>query len=159
MLQGLRSRGIRPFVTIHHFTNPLWFEAKGAFASPESVRLFERFARRVVEYFGDLCDIWTTFNEPNVYAGLGYFLGEFPPGKRGRFIQAARVTRNLCLAHATAYHTIHSLQANARVGWAQHYVVFKPRRPQSAIDRWLSACIDRRFNVSFAASILAAQSR
>src|SRR5216684_2240791 len=94
MLQALRSRGIRPFVTIHHFTNPLWFEAKGAFASPESVRLFERFARRVVEYLGDLCDNWSTFNEPNVYTGLGYFLGEFPPGKNALFMSSNRTRRS-----------------------------------------------------------------
>src|ERR1700694_1362962 len=28
MLQALRERGIRPFVTLHHFTTPLWLEAK-----------------------------------------------------------------------------------------------------------------------------------
>ncbi len=33
-------------------------------------------------------------------------------------------------------------------------MVFKPRRPQSAIDRWLCAFIDRRFNENFAESIL-----
>jgi beta-glucosidase len=154
MLQALRDRGMRPFVTIHHFTNPLWFEDQGAFASPESVRLFERFARRVVESLGDLCRDWSTFNEPNVYAALGYFLGEFPPGKKGRFIQAARVTRNLCLAHAAAYRAIHQIQPQAQVGWAQHYVVFKARKPESAIDRWIARFIDRRFNNNFADSIL-----
>src|SRR5215467_11749729 len=47
ILKALRDRGIRPFVTLHHFTNPLWFESKGGFANPESVSLFERFTRRV----------------------------------------------------------------------------------------------------------------
>ncbi|HEX7289245.1 MAG TPA: family 1 glycosylhydrolase, partial [Candidatus Angelobacter sp.] len=84
---------------------------------------------------------------------LGYFLGEFPPGKKGRFVQAALVTRNLCLAHAAAYRAIHALQANANAGWAQHYVVFKPKRPEAAADRWLAGFIDRRFNENFAESI------
>lgn len=153
MLKALHERRVRPFVTLHHFTNPLWFEARQGFAAPESVSLFQRYTRRVISALGDLCTDWTTFNEPNVYAALGYFLGEFPPGKRGRFLQAALVTRNLCLAHAAAYRTIHSLQADANVGWAQHYVVFKPRRPQSPVDRWLSRFIDRRFNENFAESI------
>jgi beta-glucosidase len=157
MLKALGRRRIRPFVTLHHFTNPLWFEAKGAFASPESVRLFQRFTQRVIAGLGDLCTDWTTFNEPNVYASLGYFLGEFPPGRKGRFLQAALVTRNLCLAHAAAYRTIHSLQEKANVGWAQHYVVFKPRRPQSALDQWLCAFIDRRFNENFAESLRSGQ--
>ena len=153
MLKALHQRGMRPFVTLHHFTNPLWFEAKGAFLAPESIALFQGFTQRVIAALGDLCRDWITFNEPNVYASLGYFLGEFPPGKKGRFVQAARVTRNLCLAHAEAYRTIHALQKDANVGWAQHYVVFKPRRPESAVDRWLCGFIDRRFNDNFAESI------
>jgi beta-glucosidase len=84
---------------------------------------------------------------------LGYFLGEFPPGKKGRVLEAAQVTKNLCLAHAAAYHTIHSLQWDANVGWAQHYVVFKPRRPESPVDRWLCGFIQRRFNDNFSESI------
>lgn len=153
MLKALHERGIRPFVTLHHFTNPQWFEDKGAFAGKESVSLFQRFTQRVVGALGDLCRDWATFNEPNVYVSLGYFLGEFPPGKKGRALQAAEVTNNLCRAHAAAYHTIHSLQADASVGWAQHYVVFKPRRPESAVDRWLCRFIHRRFNDNFAEGI------
>ena len=153
MLTELRARGIRPFVTLHHFTNPLWFEKRGAFESLESVRPFVRYAQRIVAALQGLCSDWCTFNEPNVYVYLGYFLGEFPPGRKGRVLQAARVTRNLCLAHAAAYRAIHAVQPHARVGWAQHYVVFKPRRPESAIDRWFCAFVDRRFNDNFAESI------
>lgn len=154
MLEALRDRGMRPFVTLHHFTNPLWFENRGAFLAKDSVPLFDRYTRYVIENLGDLCSDWTTFNEPNVYASLGYFLGEFPPGRRGHFIQAARVTRNLCLAHAAAYRTLHSMQTGANVGWAQHFVVFKPRRRKSGIDRWLAKFVDRRFNDNFAEGIL-----
>ncbi len=153
MLQALRERGLRPFVTLHHFTNPIWFEKKGAFEAADSVRRFERFTMRTVRALADLCSDWVTFNEPNVYTALGYFLGEFPPGKKGRFVQAAGVTRNLCLAHARAYRAIHEIQPQASVGWAQHYVVFKPRRPGSAADRRLCGFIDRRFNENFAESI------
>ena len=84
MLNGLHERGLRPFVCLHHFTNPLWFENTGAFLRSESVDRFERFARKVVESLGDLCSDWVTFNEPNVYSVLGYQLGEFPPGRKGR---------------------------------------------------------------------------
>ncbi|MDR0709649.1 MAG: family 1 glycosylhydrolase, partial [Spirochaetaceae bacterium] len=31
----LREYGIRPLVTLHHFTNPRWFEEKGAFLARE----------------------------------------------------------------------------------------------------------------------------
>jgi beta-glucosidase len=157
MLKALQSRNIRPFVTLHHFTNPQWFEAKQGFANPESVRLFQRFTQRVIGSLGDLCRDWVTFNEPNVYVSLGYFLGDFPPGKKGRILQVAQVTRNICLAHSASYRTIHSLQADANVGWAQHYVVFKPRRPGSTVDQWLCGFIQRRFNDNFAETIRSGQ--
>jgi beta-glucosidase len=153
MLMALRDRGLRPFVTLHHFTNPLWFESRGAFETPESISAFERFTRRAVAAFKDLCSDWSTFNEPNVYTSLGYFLGEFPPGRKGRVLQVARVSRNLALAHAAAYRAIHALQPDANVGWAQHYVVFKPLHPESAMDRWFCRFVDRRFNDNFAESL------
>ena len=71
------------------------------------------------------------------------FWANFLREKKGVSLQAARVTRNLCLAHAAAYRMIHSLQKDANVGWAQHYVVFKPRRTESTTDRWLCSFIQR----------------
>ena len=53
-------------------------------------------------------DLWCTINEPNVVATLGYLVGEFPPGQRSP-LAPFRVTRNLLLAHAAAYHAIHCL--------------------------------------------------
>ncbi|HZR31622.1 MAG TPA: family 1 glycosylhydrolase [Terriglobales bacterium] len=148
MLQGLRERGIRPFVTLHHFTNPLWFEHKGAFLDFEAPQLFERFTRRVISEFGDLCEDWVTFNEPNVYAALGYVVGEFPPGKRGDFVSAIRALSGMGRAHALAYRAIHELQPSAQVGWAHNYVVFHPAA-DSKLDRGIVRLVHELFNESF----------
>jgi beta-glucosidase len=72
-------------------------------------------------------------------------------------MQAAHVTENLCRAHAAAYRKIHQLQPNANVGWAQHFVVFKPTRVDSALDRWICSFIDQRFNNNFADTIRTGQ--
>src|SRR5579872_6270975 len=40
ILKALRDRGMRPFVTLHHFTNPLWFEIKGHFLPPNQSTFF-----------------------------------------------------------------------------------------------------------------------
>src|SRR5215469_2692320 len=40
MLQGLRERGIQPLVTLHHFTDPLWFAERGAFLTPDAEARF-----------------------------------------------------------------------------------------------------------------------
>src|SRR5207302_1769614 len=79
MLIGLRSRGIEPLVTLHHFTHPIWFEKHGAFRSPDAVEYFTRYVTHAVEALGDLCDFWCTINEPNIYSTFGYELADFPP--------------------------------------------------------------------------------
>jgi glutamate synthase (ferredoxin) len=52
-LQALVGRGIRPLLTLHHFSNPLWLEEKGAFAKRDNITYFLRFVRRMVEGVGD----------------------------------------------------------------------------------------------------------
>ncbi|MBV9670420.1 MAG: glycoside hydrolase family 1 protein, partial [Acidobacteriales bacterium] len=154
MLRHLRELGIRPHVTLHHFTHPIWFERQGGFLSPRSPYLFSRFVRKVVTMLGPLCSDWATFNEPNVYTSLGYQVGYFPPGYRGRLFDGARVTLNMAHAHARAYDVIHSLQPNASVGWAQHIIVLAPTRTESRVDQKLCDLHDRLFNGNFADTVI-----
>jgi beta-glucosidase len=149
MLQGLRERGIRPFVCLHHFTNPRWFEAKGAFLSDDAVPRFERFADRVADALGDLCSDWLTFNEPNVYGSLGYVLGEFPPGRTGDFIAYSRTVRAMLSAHAAAYRVLHRRSSAANVGFTVNLQRFAPERPHHLGDRLLTRVLERSFNAIF----------
>ena len=152
MLQGLRDRGIEPMVTLHHFSNPLWFEEKGAFLAPDAIPIFTRFVARVVEELGDLCDLWCTINEPNVYSVIGYLLGVWPPG--GHDARAAfRVAGTLARAHAAAYHAIHQRQPNARVGWAQNFNILDPAT-DSPLDRFAAAVQDAAYNDFFPRAVL-----
>lgn len=146
MLRGLRARGIEPLITLHHFTNPLWLERLGAFENPRAVPLFARFAARCVEALGDLCDLWCTVNEPNIYASLGYLVGTWPPGRKGDLLALAHVQTNLLRAHAAAYHAIHAAQPSARVGLAHHIRIFDPAQPSSPLDRFAAAGQDTGFN-------------
>jgi beta-glucosidase len=119
MLRGLHQRGLRPMVTLHHFTNPLWLVEQGGWESEQVVGRFDHFTRKVVGALRDLVDLWCTINEPNVYAYSAYGLGLWPPGRHD--VRATfRVMRNMLQAHAAAYHAIHELQPSAQVGVAQH---------------------------------------
>src|SRR5579871_2404651 len=149
MLQALHHRGMRPFVCLHHFCHPLWFERKGGFLAPGADRQFELLARKVVAELGDLCQDWVTFNEPNVYAALGYVLGEFPPGGKGELLNAIRVLSGMGRAHARAYRAIHELQPQAQVGWAHNYVVFEPVASGGKLDRLVASLAAELFNNSF----------
>jgi beta-glucosidase len=58
----------------------------------------------------------------------------WPPGRKS--IPAAyQATRNLLLAHARAYHAIHSLQPDSRIGLSHQIHPLQPRHPGSPLDR------------------------
>ena len=130
MLSGLIERNIRPMVCLHHFAHPLWFEQKGAFLSPDCVQDFSRFVKFTVTELSDLCSDWITINEPNVYAVEGYLDGNHPPARRGHLREFFRVLGNMALCHGAAYHLIHNLQKDARVSFANHFIIFTRARDQ-----------------------------
>jgi beta-glucosidase len=156
ILLGLRHRGIEPMVTLHHFTNPLWLEARGGWERADVVvPLFERFTARVVKALGDLCDLWCTINEPNVYATMGYLASaSMPPGREGDLRATARVIRNMLLAHGAAYRVLHAQQRLARVGLAHHMVYFDPLRKGHPLDQLIARFQDGAFNQAILTALL-----
>lgn len=137
MLADLRDRRIKPLVTLHHFTEPLWFADRGGFAREDNIRFFVRYVTRAVEHLRDLCDFWITINEPNVYVSMGYVLGIYPPGKHD-LLTAKRVLRNLVQAHVEAFYAIRRLQPQAQIGYCLDYRLFDPARHLSPLDRGLA---------------------
>ena len=147
MLQALRDRDIEPMVTLHHFSNPIWFEDQGGWTNQAAVSYFNRYVEQVVKALGDYTTLWCTINEPNVYTVMGYMRGEFPPGKEDTRL-GVLAFRNLLRAHAKAYKTIHRIQDDARVGLAHNYRVFDPARPKHLLDRLASWVRDVGYNRS-----------
>jgi beta-glucosidase len=59
-------------VTLHHFTEPLWFVDRGGFEREENIDLFVAFAQRCLDTFGSRVKYWCTVNEPvGARAALG----------------------------------------------------------------------------------------
>ncbi|HJE51710.1 MAG TPA: family 1 glycosylhydrolase [Tessaracoccus flavescens] len=133
----LREAGIRPLVTLHHFNDPVWFSELGGFRGRHATDHFDRYVRHVVTSLGDLVDEWITINEPNVFAYLGYFLGEWPPAQRG-VLPYLSALRGMAKAHQSAYQLIHAIQPTAKVGVAHHLRDFQPARPANPLDRLIT---------------------
>lgn len=138
VLQALREHGLEPFVTLHHFTNPLWLADAGGWLRAEAVAAFERFVARVAAEYRDLVRYWITINEPTVYAFHSYHLGVWPPGRRSA-AAALRVLRHLARAHLAAYRALKAANPDALVGVAHHLAVIDPARPASPADRAVAA--------------------
>lgn len=137
-LGALGAGGIRPLVTLHHFTNPSWFEAAGGWVNPQAPEIFDRFVRYAASHLGDLVTDWCTINEPNVYATGGWLFGEFPPARRNAILDMRKVLRHMAIAHCTAYRSLKEQDAACRVGFAHHLRVFDPLDPSNRLHRALS---------------------
>jgi beta-glucosidase len=154
MLRGLKERGILPMVTLHHFTDPLWVSERGAWENTETVALFEKFVRKTVDALKEYCTLWCTLNEPNGYALNGYAnsIAGFPPGKKSLKL-AMQVLANMVRGHAAAYHAIHKIQPEARVGFALNYRSFVPYHAWSPLDRWVTNNLFSGVNASFPSAL------
>lgn len=151
VLKALKKRNLTPIVTLWHFTVPVWFSARGGFEAKDSPALFSRYAAFVVHQLSDLCEHFSTMNEPNVYATHGYLYGVWPPFKQTRFLWKKvgksdgtarlarpiarlrhffayrRVEANLVKAHNVTYKIIKHLAPHAQVSIVKHVHVFKAR--------------------------------
>ncbi len=151
-VEWLNAHGIRPLVTLHHFTNPMWFENKGAFEKKENIFCFIRFVEKMVTAFGPRVTEYITINEPNVYATNGYFFGIWPPGVNS-LSRATHVMSVLVEAHIVAYGLIHAMQrkmgvTGTRVSYANHVRVFAPEDPKNLFHRLGARTLERFFQGS-----------
>ncbi|MET9888038.1 family 1 glycosylhydrolase [Streptomyces sp. NPDC006430] len=128
VIDALLARGIRPMITIHHFSNPVWVDDPGdptcaagpsdknlcgldhPVGGPQVVQEMAEFAKLLAERFGNRVDEWATVNEPMVYMHFAHAFGAGPPGKanlvtdfKGRYQGALR---NLIDAHSRMYKAI-----------------------------------------------------
>ena len=148
-IEYMIEKGIKPLLTIHHFTNPLWFEDMGAFEHKDSPEIFLSLTKKVVEAFGDIVSEYITINEPNVYATNSLLWGYWPPEKKS---MAALVNcfSNMTAAHILSYNYIHEKRRqmgydDTRVSFANHLRVFEPKNPKNPFHRIASSLSEYLF--------------
>lgn len=124
VLVSLRERGLEPFVTLWHFTNPVWFAELGGFENKKASEYFSRYADFVSQNLGELAECWITVNEPMVYAANSHFRGIWPPQKKFSAVGYFKVVWNLISAHKSAYRAIHKNNLKAKVGIAKNNIYF-----------------------------------
>jgi beta-glucosidase len=67
MIDEALRLGLTPFVTLHHFTHPIWFEEQGGWLADDAVSIFARYVEKVCTIL-DGVEWICTINEPNVLA-------------------------------------------------------------------------------------------
>jgi len=172
----IRGRGMVPFVTVNHFSLPLWLHdpiaTRDALAgrapdaalpaglrhpgwlSRATVREFRKYAAYLAWKLGPLVKYWSPINEPLIVANNGFVnirgvsAGYFPPGAFS-FTAAITAVRNLERANAAAYDAIKRFDRHSRVGPVQNMVAFTPANPASRRDVVGAAHADYLFNRLF----------
>ncbi len=124
VLQSAKYHGLKTFVTLHHFTNPLWFSNKGGFEKKENVQHFVRYAEACAKRLYEYVDFWITINEPEIHSTHSYLLGIFPPQQKS-LIKTFKVIKNLLLAHNLSSPKI-KFYGNKPVSMAYHLSDVQP---------------------------------
>lgn len=148
VIRALRDRGMEPFVTLWHWTHPVWLEEKGGAESSEFPGYFSRYARYVTEKLGTEVKFWMTLNEPTSVILNSYWQGNWPPQKRSIFA-VLKVFRVLSRAHNLAYDEIKKNHPEAQVGFGNILEYIEPADSNNPINRftvWLAGYFaDRKF--------------
>ena len=157
LLDALRAAGIRPLVTVHHFSNPVWVDDPRdadckngpsdanlcGFGHPTGgpliVAALAAHAKLLAERFGDRVDEWGTVNEPINYLVAAYGVAQFPPARLGIFDPIQNIVpplRDYMAAHVAMYDAIKAADTKdadgdgvaASVGMSLATVLYVPAR-------------------------------
>ena len=120
---ALKNRGLEPFVTLWHFTNPIWIKNIGGWTNKKTPFYFARYVEKIAKEFLDV-KFWITINEPLVYAGNAYFKGVWPPREKS-LLKYIRVLNNFSVAHKKAYEAVKRINRSAQVGIAKNNIYFE----------------------------------
>ena len=127
VIDELVARDIKPMITVHHFSSPIWLDdprvadcpASGPTdenlcgwghpqGGPMAVEELAEFAGELARRYGDRVDEWVSLNEPVNYLVASYLLSVFPPGRNliFSFEDFVDVIRSFMEAHARVYDAI-----------------------------------------------------
>ncbi|GLO67417.1 MULTISPECIES: glycoside hydrolase family 1 protein [Oceanobacillus] len=148
VIDELIANDIEPFVNLFHFDMPLPMQEIGGWENREVIKMYQQYAKKAFELFGDRVKRWFTFNEPIVPVEGGYLYNFHYPNvvDAKRAIQVAYHT---IIAHATAVQTFRELNVtNGKIGIILNLTPSYPRSEHKA-DQKAAHIADLFFNRSF----------
>jgi beta-glucosidase len=152
LLEGLREREIRPFVTLYHWDLPQALEDAGGWAARDTVERYVEYAQIVFAELGGLADDWITHNEPWVTSFLGHAYGTKAPGARD-WPTAIRAAHHVLLSHGLAVQAFREARDDGRIGITLDLTVARPGRDRDD-DRAAAERLDGHQNRWFLDAVL-----
>ncbi|MBX5484430.1 MAG: glycoside hydrolase family 1 protein [Myxococcaceae bacterium] len=178
-LAELKKQGLRPLVTLNHYTLPLWIHdpvachqdldtcpRKGWVDRDGTVTEIAKYAGFVAQEFGGEVDTWATLNEPMAVVLPGYIFPSAdrtnPPGVSFHSDAARTVMLAMIEAHARMYDAVHAHDTidtdgdgkAAEVGVVYAMVPVRPKNPDNALDRSAAKNIFYLYNSAFLNAVI-----
>ena len=151
LCDALLEAGIKPLVTLYHWDLPTALYRKGGWKNPESPAWFEEYTELLAKALGDRAYAWMTFNEPQMFVGLGMLVGTHAPFEHNDDKTLAEVSKNVLLAHGRAVSVLRRLCPKALIGMAPTGDCYLPKdeTPESIEEaRRKSTRLGRDFVIS-----------
>ncbi|MCL5016014.1 MAG: glycoside hydrolase family 1 protein [Patescibacteria group bacterium] len=123
VIASIRNNGMEPFVTLWHWTFPLWFRDRGGFERKRNAKYFTRYVKKVATELRDV-KFWLTLNEPELVTGHSYLFGLWPPQAKSALL-TFKVLHNLIYTHREAYRAMKSVNPALQIGIAKHNVYYE----------------------------------
>ena len=146
VLKAIRARGMEPFVTLWHFTSPVWLEKIGGIENKKFPFYFSRYAEKTFKELGDLVKYWSTFNEPTVIILNSFLRGEWPPAKKNIF-SVLKAFKNFAAAHNQTYDKLHEESRTIKVGLVNAISCLEVSNKKSFLDRIATFAADYFGNI------------
>lgn len=147
VLRHIRNLGLEPFITLWHWTIPLWLRDRGGWLCTEAPAYFTRYVEKVVSHLKKEVTFWITLNEPEIYSANSYLTGVWPPQHKNIF-KFLQVFHRLITAHKEAFSLIKQLQPNAQVGIAKNNIYFEAAG-KNPLNHIFKKIYDRAWNFYF----------
>ena len=112
---SLKEQGIKPIINLFHFDMPMWMMELGGWANKDITDHFAYYASVCAEQFGDLVEMWTTFNEPIVHVECSYIYKFHYPAEVD-FKKAILAGYHTMLAHAKAVAAMRRVNRKLQIG-------------------------------------------
>ena len=116
MVDGVLARGLRPMVTLHHFTLPRWLADAGGWLAADAVERFGAYVAAVAPILDGVAHV-CTINEPNVVAAFPALLRPGPPEPGLPQVDPC-MTDALIAAHGRALGVLREVRPEVAVGWS-----------------------------------------
>ncbi|MFK0173712.1 glycoside hydrolase family 1 protein [Streptomyces sp. NPDC090306] len=126
VVEGAVARGLRPMVTLHHFTVPLWFAAGGGWTREDAVERFLHYVDALAPVLDAGVVRVETINEPNIVAVLPQLAAGQADLADGLPLPDEALTRAMIRVHRATVGRLRARHPGLDVGWGVSVQDYQP---------------------------------